>query len=109
MPSEDHKLLMKKLDKLVLQERWRKMPKSSGVVEKKSLTKSGNIRINVRTTKSGKTFYILARNGNLFAEGSKVMVGEKIHVALRRYLGRYYCVRLVRKGTEKQAVLSPKN
>lgn len=96
MPTTDHKNLMKTLNKLVRQERWRKIPKAKGEVVRKSLTKNGNIKIILKTGKKEIIFYVLKRNKNLYEEASKVEAGEMISAALRTQLGKYYGVKLSR-------------
>lgn len=94
MSSEDHKLLIKTLNKLVKQERWRKIPKWEGVVIEKAITKSGNIKF---VLDKGITFYVLKRNKNLFETASKIQNDDRISVALRMQLGKRYCVKLTQK------------
>jgi len=100
MSSKDHKNLMKTLNKLVKQERWKKIPKAKGKVVEKSLTKSGNVKLVIKTKKEI-VFYILKKNKNLFEEAAKVKLGDVIGIALRTQLGKYYCVKLSR-SEEKQ-------
>ena len=82
MSSKDHKNLMKTLNKLVKQERWKKIPKAKRKVVEKSLTKSGNVKLVIKTKKEI-VFYILKKNKNLFEEAAKVKLGDVIGIALR--------------------------
>ena len=105
MPSKDHKQLVKVLNKLVKQERWRKIPKALGKVVEKSLTKSGNIRV-ILKGKSEVKFFVLKRNKNLFETASKLMEGDVVSVALRTQLGKQYAVKLIKKGKSLSEFIS---
>lgn len=98
MPSKDHKLLIKTLNKMVKQERWRKIPKAKGKVIEKSKTKTGNLKF---VLDKNVTFYVLKRNKNLFEEAMKVEGGDFINVALRTQLGKQYCIKLTRRKEKK--------
>ncbi len=94
MKSPEHKHLMKAVNQLVRQERWRKIPKAKGKVLEKSLTKSGNVKFVLERKKGNVTFYVLKRNKNLFAAASGIGRGDEVSVALRSSLGKSYCVKL---------------
>lgn len=101
MPSSpDRKRLLSVLNKMVMQERWRRMAKVQGVLMKRSKTKSGNIKLLLRG-KTEKVLYILQRNGNLFKAAQGLEKGDVISAAARRYLGKYYCTRLGKVQQEK--------
>src|SRR3989344_7608770 len=94
MPSKDHKLLMKTLNKLVKQERWRKLKKLKGKVTEISKTKSGNIKLIIQET----PVYVLKRNKNLYALAETIHLNEIISIALRTHLGKYYVLKITKKG-----------
>ena len=101
MPSKDHQYLMKTLNKLVKQERWRKIPKAKGKVIEKGLTKSGNIKLVIKSGKKDIVFYVLKKNKNIFETASQINVGENISVAMRTHLGKHYCVKLSRSDDKQ--------
>ncbi len=103
MSSIEHKQLIKTINKLITKEKWQKMPKSSGKVIGKSLTKSGNLRFIIEKGKSQKTIYILKKNMNLFAMAETIQQGDEISATLRRYLGKMYCTKLIVKINEKHS------
>lgn len=94
MPSEDHKQLIKTLNKLVKQERWQKFPKAQGTVLEKLTTKSGNIKL---VLDEGTKFYVLKKNKNLFEKAQSVQTNDRISAAFRMQLGKKYCVKLAKK------------
>lgn len=116
---------MKTINRMVRQERWRKLPKAKGTVLESSLTKSGNIKLVLkrgekkeRKEKKGNikeninrniseniTFYVLKRNKNLFEAASRVKEGDAVSVALRSSLGKSYCVRLNEKPDNRREKL----
>ncbi len=98
MPSKDHKQLVKVLNKLVKQERWRKIPKANGTITEKSMTKTGNLKFIIN---EDRTFYVLKRNKNLFETASSLNIGDDINVALRRQLGKQFAVKITKKNKEK--------
>ncbi len=98
MPSKDHKQLLGVLNKLVKQERWRKIPKVSGIIAEKSITKSGNLKFIIN---KDIMFYVLKRNKNLFETASSLTIGDEISVALRRQLGKQFAVKITKKNKEK--------
>jgi|SRR3989338_10383966 len=93
MPSKDHKLLMKTLNKLVKQERWRKLKKLKGKVTEISKTKSGNLKLIINET----SVYVLKRNKNLYATAETIKQNEMISVALRTHLGKYYVLKITKQ------------
>ena len=97
MKSPEHQQLLAVLNKLVTQEKWQWAPKSNGKILNKSMTKNGNVKLVLQTAKGDKTVYVLKRNSNLFETASQIAVGDTISVTLRRYLGKLYCVKLVKK------------
>ena|SRR3989338_2230147 len=97
MSSIEHKQLIKTINKLITQEKWRKMPKASGKVLSKELTKKGNIRLIIGGKKQ-RTIYILKKNTNLFTTAQTIQVGNEISVVLRRYLGKMYCTKIAQKS-----------
>jgi len=94
MASQDHKNLMRTLNKLVKEEKWRKMSKAAGKVLSKSMTKSGNYRLVLEKGETRKTIYVLKKNQNLFAVAEGIKKGDKVTAALRRYLGKMYCTKI---------------
>lgn len=103
MKSPDHQQLMHVLDKLATAEKWSRMPQKKGIVLKKELTKSGNMKVVLETKKGEESVYVLKRNKNLYATAQLLTVGDTAGVSLRRYLGKMYCTRLVKNtGIEKK-------
>ncbi|MBI4152372.1 hypothetical protein HY495_01565, partial [Candidatus Woesearchaeota archaeon] len=96
--SKDHKQLIGVLNKLVKQERWRKIPKASGTIIEKSMTQSGNLKFIIN---KDMMFYVLKRNKNLFETAFSLSVGDEISVALRRQLGKQFAVKITKKNKEK--------
>ncbi len=73
------------------------MPKKQGKVVSSTATKTGNLRVVLQTTKNPEfTFYVLKRNSNLYAIAQMLEKSEAIRVFLRRYLGKYYCTKIVK-------------
>ena len=101
MVSQSRRNLVKALNKLVKQERWRKIPKAQGEVIEKKFTKSFNLGLTIKTKKRNIIVYILKRNKNLYEDALKIENGDFVSMALRTQLGKYYCVKLTRKK-EKQ-------
>lgn len=85
---------MSVLTKLADREKWRKMKKLNGKVLQKKLTQKGNVKLVVMTGKGEQALYILKRNKNLFEITNSIEKGEAISVAVRRYLGKYYCTKV---------------
>lgn len=103
MKSPDHRQLMQVLDKLATAEKWAKMPKKKGAVVRKEVTKSGNLKLVLKTKKGEELVYVLKRNKNLYATAQELAVGDSVGVSLRRYLGKMYCTRLVKAtGMERK-------
>ncbi len=98
MKSEDHKRLIGVLKKMVVREKWRKMPKRKGVVVEKLLTKSGNIKLVLR---DNDVVYVLKRNKNLFEEAGKLREGDFVSVMLRTHLGKQYCTKISRQKEKR--------
>ena len=98
MPSKDHKQLIGVLNKLVKQDRWRKIPKARGIITEKSITQSGNLKFVIN---EDRIFYVLKRNKNLFETASSLIIGDEISVALRRQLGKQFAVKITKKNKEK--------
>ena len=94
MPSNDHKRLMRILNKMAAAEQWRKMPKKKGTIKNISQTKTGNIRI---TFDDNSRVYVLRQNNNLFETAQSLKKGDAISIAARTYLGKRYCTRILRK------------
>ena len=91
---DDHDKLMQSLNKLAASEKWRKMPKKSGKIESVTSTKTGNIRV---TFDDSSVVYVLQKNKNLFEAAQELKTGDIISVAVRVYLGKRYCTRIVKK------------
>jgi hypothetical protein len=91
--SSDHRKLMGVLNKMVTHEKWRKVPKRKGVLVQKSKTKSGNYRLKIKG-KNEFLAYVLQRNKNLYATAEALMKGDTVSVAVRRQLGKLYCVKI---------------
>ncbi len=85
------------LNKMAKAERWQKMPKAAGILADRSLTKSGNLKLKLSKKEKETSFYVLKRNKNLFETGAALKKGDAVSVALRTYLGKKYCVKLVKK------------
>jgi len=108
MKSLDHQQLMQVLNKLATAEKWSRMPKKKGILLKKEMTKSGNIKLVLQTKKREERVYVLKRNKNLHATAQQLAVGDSVGVSLRRYLGKMYCTRLAKveyKVTRKKKEL----
>jgi len=79
------------------------MPKKKGILLKKEVTKSGNMKLVFQTKKGEESVYVLKRNKNLLATTQQLAVGDKVGVSLRRYLGKMYCTRLAKaQDTRKE-------
>lgn len=105
MKSPDHQQLMQVLDKLATAEKWSRMPRKKGVLIKKEVTKSGNIKLVLKTKRGEESMYVLKKNKNLYATAQELTVEDSVGVSLRRYLGKMYCTRLVpseRKEIQKE-------
>ncbi|MBS3139169.1 hypothetical protein J4207_05690 [Candidatus Woesearchaeota archaeon] len=85
---------MQSLNKLAAVDKWRKMPKKKGTVKSVTLTKTGNIRV---TFEDNSKAYVLKKNKNLFEVAEKLKQNDVISIATRRYLGKMYCTRIVKK------------
>ncbi len=96
MKSLDHQQLMQVLNKLATAEKWSRMPKKKGILLKKEMTKSGNIKLVLQTKKREERVYVLKRNKNLHATAQQLAVGDSVGVSLRRYLGKMYCTKLAK-------------
>ncbi len=101
MKSPDHQKLMQVLDKLATAEKWAKMPKKKGILMKREVTKSGNMKVVLKTKKGEESVYVLKRNKNLYATAQELTVGDTVGVSLRRYLGKMYCTKLARSDKKK--------
>lgn len=101
MKSPDHQQLMKVLDKLATAEKWSRMPKKKGVLIKKEVTKSGNVKLVLKTKKGEESVYVLKKNKNLYATAQELTLGDCTGVSLRRYLGKMYCTKLARSEKNK--------
>ena len=91
---DDHDNLMQSLNKLATSEKWRKMPKKSGKIKSVTSTKTGNLRV---TFDDDSAVYVLQKNKNLFETAKELKSGDTISVAVRVYLGKRYCTKIVRK------------
>lgn len=98
MKSFDHQQLMNVLNKLATAEKWAKMPKKKGILVKREITKSGNIKLVLKTKKSEERVYVLKKNKNLYTTAQELAGGDTVGVSLRRYLGKMYCTRLVKSA-----------
>lgn len=94
MKSPDHQQLMNVLDKLATAEKGSRMPRKKGVLIKKETTKSGNIKLVLKTKKGEESVYVLKRNKKLYEVAQSLVVGDTVSVSLRRYLGKFYCTRV---------------
>ena len=64
MKSPDHKRVLSVLKKMVVREKWRRMPKMQGEVVEKGITKNGNIKLGLKRRDDDCTVYVLKRNKN---------------------------------------------
>lgn len=103
MKSPGHQQLMHVLDKLATAEKWRKMPRKKGTLLKKEITKSGNVKLVLKTKKGEESVYVLKRNKNLYATAQELAAGDNVGVSLRRYLGKMYCTKLARSEEKMSA------
>ncbi|HIG93460.1 MAG TPA: hypothetical protein VJI32_07360 [Candidatus Nanoarchaeia archaeon] len=97
MKSPDHQQLMSVINKLVIQEKWQRAPKKLGKVVNNAVTKKGNVALELETAKGRCKVYILQKNKNLYETAIRIQQGDTVSVVLRRYLGKMYCVKLVKK------------
>lgn len=86
--------LIEYLTKKVKQERWIKQPKVRGEFVLKRETKAGNLVVEVLGRKSLQKIIVLKKNINLFEKAKGLSAGEKVFIVARRYLGKYYAVRI---------------
>lgn len=101
MKSPDHQQLMNILDKLATAEKWGRMPRKKGILLKKEVMKSGNMRLILNTKKGEERVYVLKRNKNLYLNAQSLAVSDMVSTSLRRYLGKFYCTRLAQSGQKK--------
>lgn len=92
--SDDHKRLMAALDKMVVQQKWQRMPRLKCRLKKKSTTKSGNLKLDMEK----QTVYVLKRNNNLFRIADAARKSDVLSIAARRHLGRLYCTKVKNHG-----------
>ncbi len=93
--------LLKRLEKLASQEKWRKKPKIKEIVSKITETKKGNLKL-----KAGdETIYVLKKNKNLFNTAKEIKISDEVFVSGRRWLGKFYAEKLSVKKKEKEIQL----
>ncbi len=93
--------LLKKLNKLASQEKWRKKPKIKEKVNEITETKKGNIKLKA----GNEIVYVLKKNKNLFNTAKEIKIGDEVFIAGRRWLGKFYAEKLSVKKKEKEIQL----